>query len=70
MLRKAEGHKLDWDVVKTALSLELPEVEAEKQLHIMVSWGRYGEILAYDDEEGVITLEPAALQNRSSSAGS
>ncbi len=70
MLRKAEGHKLDWDVVKTALSLELPEVEAEKQLHIMVSWGRYGEILAYDDEEGVITLEPAALQNRSSSEGS
>ncbi len=59
MLRRAEGHRLPVDVVQTALALELPPEEAEKQLRTMVSWGRYGEIIAYDDEEGIITLEPA-----------
>ncbi len=59
MLRRAEGHRLPVEVVQTALALELPPDEAEKQLRTMVSWGRYGEIIAYDDEEGIITLEPA-----------
>ena len=59
MLRRAEGHRLPVEVVQTALALELPPGKAEKQLRTMVSWGRYGEIIAYDDEEGIITLEPA-----------
>lgn len=59
LLRRAEGGRLNWDVVRTALSLELPPSEAEKQLEILVAWGRYGEVLAYDDEKRIITLEPA-----------
>ena len=58
MLQHAEGYRLPVEVVEAALALELLPTEAERQLRTMVSWGRYGEIIAYDDEEGVITLEP------------
>lgn len=59
MLRRAEDRKLNWDVVQMALALELPPDEAEKQLNILVAWGRYGEILAYDDEKRILTLDIA-----------
>lgn len=59
MLRRAENQKLNWEVIQMALGLELPSAGAEKQLHILVEWGRYGEILAYDDENRIVTLEPA-----------
>ncbi len=62
MLRHAAGHALKWDVIHTALSLELPPPEAEKQGKILINWGRYAEILAYDNEERVITLEPDAFR--------
>ena len=57
MLQRVEERRLKWDVVQAALSLELPEDEAEKQLQALVAWGRYGELLAYDDEERMITLD-------------
>ena len=58
MLQRSENHQLNWAVIETALGLELPPAEAEKQLNTLVAWGRYGEIFAYDDENRVITLEP------------
>lgn len=60
MLRKAEKHQLKWEVVQTALELEFPEEEAYRQLDTAVDWGRYAEILAYEDASEVIYLEPAA----------
>jgi NitT/TauT family transport system ATP-binding protein len=60
MLRKAEKHQLKWDVVQTALELEFPEEEAYRQLDIAVDWGRYAEILSYEDASEVIYLEPGA----------
>lgn len=62
MLKKAEKHQLKWDVVQTALELEFPEEEAYRQLDTAVDWGRYAEILAYEDASEVIYLEPAASQ--------
>ncbi len=59
MLRRSENQKLNWEVIQMALGLELPSAGAEKQLYILVEWGRYGEILAYDDENRIVTLEPA-----------
>jgi len=60
MLRKAEKHQLKWEVVQTALELEFPEEEAYRQLDTAVDWGRYAEILAYEDASEVIYLEPGA----------
>ena len=57
MLRAASRQQLAWDVVQTALELEFPPQEAERQMDTMVSWGRYAEILAYDDDEATLYLE-------------
>ena len=61
MLRASDNHTMEWDVVKAALGLEFPPDEAEKQLDTLVDWGRYAEVLAYDDSKAVITLEPEGL---------
>ena len=58
MLRASDNHTMEWDVVKAALGLEFPPDEAEKQLDNLVDWGRYAEVLAYDDSKAIITLEP------------
>ncbi len=57
MLEKADVHALEWDVVQSALELEFPPEEAEKQVEIAVNWGRYAELLSYDDDKATIYLE-------------
>ena len=58
MLRAAEKQRLRWDVIQTALELDFPAEEAQQQLETVVEWGRYAEILAYDDDEEMLYLEP------------
>jgi len=58
MLRNSERQQLKWDVIQTALELEFPPREAEKQLDTAVTWGRYATLLAYEDDTGVMSLEP------------
>lgn len=57
MLRAAEKHQLRWDVFQTALELEFPPEEAESLLDTAVNWGRYAEIIAYDDSNETLYLE-------------
>jgi NitT/TauT family transport system ATP-binding protein len=57
MLRAAERHELEADVVQSALGLEFPPEEAQQQLAIAIDWGRYAEIIAYDHSAGKIYLE-------------
>ena len=57
MLEKADVHALEWDVIQSALELEFPPEEAEKQVEIAVNWGRYAELLSYDDDKATIYLE-------------
>jgi NitT/TauT family transport system ATP-binding protein len=57
LLHVAEKQQLAWDVVQTALELEFPPQEAERQLDTMVKWGRYAELLAYHDDNAVLYLE-------------
>ena len=66
MLKASDKHELEWDVIHTALELEFPPDEAERQLETVINWGRYAELLAYDDDGEVIFLEagtnpPAAM---------
>ena len=58
LLRSSDRKQLEWDVVQTALGLEFHEEEAERQLDTAINWGRYAEILAYDDSSEVLFLEP------------
>lgn len=57
MLAAAENRQLNRNVIQTALELEFPEPEAEAQVETMVSWGRYAELVAYDDDEERLYLE-------------
>jgi len=63
MLRAAETHQLKSEVVKAALSLEFPPEEAERQIQTMINWGRYAELLAYDDDNETIYLEPESISS-------
>jgi NitT/TauT family transport system ATP-binding protein len=57
MLKAADHQRLERDVLLTALELEFPAEEAERQLETVASWGRYAEIFAYDDDDDVFYLE-------------
>lgn len=59
MLEKADSHKLEWDLVQSALELDFPAEEAEKQVEVAVNWGRYAEIMSYDDGKAVISMGDA-----------
>lgn len=56
MLDAERDRRLEWDVVQRALELEFPEAEAERILQTVVEWGRYGELIAYDDARESIFL--------------
>jgi NitT/TauT family transport system ATP-binding protein len=58
LLRTADRQRLSWDLVQAALEIQFPSEEAQKQLDIAVNWGRYAELLAYDDNESIFYLEP------------
>jgi NitT/TauT family transport system ATP-binding protein len=58
MLHATDKKQLEWDVIQKALELEFHEEEAERQLDTAIDWGRYAEILAYDDSSQVLFLEP------------
>jgi NitT/TauT family transport system ATP-binding protein len=60
MLRTSEKQRLRWEMVKTALELEFPPEETERQLDTIIEWGRYAEVLVYDDDEEMIYMEQAA----------
>lgn len=62
MLRASEKRQLKLDVVLTALSLEFPPEEAERQVDTLIQWGRYAELLAYDDSTETISLEPEPVR--------
>lgn len=70
LLKATDSHQLKWDVVQTALELEFPPEEAERQLDAAVTWGRYAEILSYEDNTESIYLElpahtlPSAPEDR------
>ena len=44
-----------WEDIVEELAKDFPAEEAEHQLDIIVTWGRYGEIIQYDDNDGVIS---------------
>ena len=57
MLGRAENHQLKWDIVEAGLSLEFPPDEIDRQIDTLINWGRYGELLSYDDGLEMLYLE-------------
>lgn len=57
MLDAADKHQLERDVALAALLLDFPPEEAERQLDLIIEWGRYAELLEYDDVSETIFRE-------------
>lgn len=64
MLRAADRHELEANVVQSALGLEFPPQEAERQLTTAIDWGRYAEVISYDHSAGMIYLEAESTATR------
>ncbi len=63
-LSRMERKELEYSTVQSELVGEFPPEEAERQLDTIVNWGRYAELLAYDDSTGLIFLEPGGSQSQ------
>ncbi|MBP9500617.1 MAG: ATP-binding cassette domain-containing protein [Candidatus Promineofilum sp.] len=62
MLRAAEKQELKLEVIEAALGLEFPPDVAENQINTLINWGRYAELLVYDDHTEIIALETEAAR--------
>jgi NitT/TauT family transport system ATP-binding protein len=56
MLQNAEDKELKWDELKEALETEFTPKMSDKQLDIVIDWGRYAELISYEDREEKFTL--------------
>ena len=59
-LKEREDNRLSVDTLREALGRDVLPEEVDPQLNIIVDWGRYAEIFAYDDNTEMIYLEPAS----------
>lgn len=62
LLKAAENQQLKIEIVHTALELEFPPEAAQRQIDILINWGRYAEILSYDDDDEVLYPEPSGRE--------
>ncbi len=56
MLSAAPNQELPWKVFYTALLPEFPDELSERQLNIAIDWGRYAELITYDDRDEMLGL--------------
>lgn len=56
-LHVRSGQRISKDEVAEELEDHLSEKESERVIRVMIEWGRYAEIFAYDDNSGIISLE-------------
>ncbi len=64
LLEEADKEQLKMSIVRTALRLEFPPEEADNQIATLITWGRYGELLNYDDDTETFTLEPETRRGK------
>ena len=68
-LSRGIADTLERGVAQTALELDFPAEVAARQLETIVNWGRYTELLAYDDTRDVFYLEPSGIAPTSAGIG-
>jgi len=62
MLQASPDKSLPWRVFFAALRPEFPDKLAERQLDIVIDWGRYAELIDYDDRDEMVSLASADRQ--------
>jgi NitT/TauT family transport system ATP-binding protein len=58
-LRTADRQQVEWSKIRAELERAVLAEEVENQMDVAVDWGRYAELLAYDDTREMLYLEPA-----------
>jgi NitT/TauT family transport system ATP-binding protein len=58
-LRSADRQQVEWSTIRAELERAVLAEEVENQMNVAVDWGRYAELLAYDDAREMLYLEPA-----------
>jgi NitT/TauT family transport system ATP-binding protein len=61
MLNAVPDRALPWKVFYTALLPEFPDETAERQLDVVIDWGRYSELLEYDDNDEMLRIPTQAV---------
>ncbi len=51
------SHRAPFIRFKDELEDSMPEEEAERTLHTVINWARYAEVLAFDGESGMVSLD-------------
>jgi len=64
LLRSSPKHELEAQTLRAELEAEFPPEEARRQLSTMITWGRYAELLAYDDNSEMVYLEDVRAKAR------
>ncbi len=57
MITRGAKGRLERDYVEEELVLHLPQEDPLKLFNILVNWARYGELFAYSEDTGYITLQ-------------
>jgi NitT/TauT family transport system ATP-binding protein len=57
LIQKSAKKRLHREIVLGALELEFPEKQANRLLETLINWGRYAEIISYDDDSEFIYSE-------------
>jgi len=55
VLEERPGHRAPRERFKTELEDHLDTRDAERTLHTLIAWGRYGGVLAYDDRSRTVS---------------
>jgi hypothetical protein len=58
LLQRAEEGRADRDVFLEAFALYLPEEDSERLLDTVIDWGRYAELVGYNDDSEELYLNP------------
>src|SRR6185312_9398951 len=58
-LRAADRQQVAWNKIRAELEHAVLAGEVENHMDVAVDWGRYAELLAYDDTREMLYLEPA-----------
>lgn len=57
MLSASPNNTLPWKVFYTALLPEFPDEMSERQLDVAINWGRYAELIEYNDRDETLSLD-------------
>jgi NitT/TauT family transport system ATP-binding protein len=57
MLHRAEGSRLDQEIILEQLAILLPNEDPERLFDTLVGWGRYGELFGYTADDRVLYLD-------------